>query len=278
MTTPAPFDTAKLLAQVAPCEYDGKLAQEGLRFVASARIYYNLLMAQNVSVEICWITVLNKLTDGAADWAGPHIISVAGGNAPWPDFAAFETAFKVHFCAADDEEAAVAELAKLCKASHRLGTVKDYTTQFNAIAAHTQFGDADKHERYHTALPHKIKDAFALTAHDISDLAKIQKVMLQIDQQLTMHEEEHPKPFRWKKKGEKAAASGSGKKKFNEDCWNCSEKGHPLFRCPKPKVEGQRAASSSSSNTDELTMLKAQLKAMEEKIAALTVVDKKEGF
>ena len=79
----------------------------------------------------------------------------------------------------------------------------------------------------------------------------------------------------WKKKGEKAATSGTGKKTF--ECWNCGEPGHRAFYCKKPKVERQQAASSSSS-TEEVAMLQAQLKEVKEQIAALMAASKKEGF
>ena len=195
---------------------------------------------------------------------------------PWADYAAFETDFKAHFCAADDTQAAIAELTKLCKASHKPGTVKTYTADFNAIAARTKFSDDDKLERYRTGLPYKLKDIFAQGAHDISTLTKIQTVALAVDQNLAMREEERPKQFGgWKRKGEKAAASNNGKKVW--DCWNCGEMGHRSFQCKKPKVERQQAASSSSG-TGEVATLQAQIKEMKEAIAALTVAAKKEGF
>ena len=171
---------------MAPREYDGKLAQDGLRFVAQARIYHTTLgiALPGLQPMIVWSTILNKLTDGAADWAGPHTITLASGGTPWVDLDAFEAAFKAHFCAADDKEAAVAELVKLCKAYHKVGTVKEYTADFNAIAAQTSFSDEDKREQYRTGLPPRIKDVLVTSTHDISDLAKIQKVTLLLDQAL----------------------------------------------------------------------------------------------
>ena len=188
------------------------------------------------------------------------------------DLDACEAAFKAHFCAADHKEAAVAELVKLCKAYHKVGMVKEYTTDFNAIAARTSFSDEDKRERYRTGLPPRIKDILATTAHDISDLAKIQKVALLFDQGLLTREEERPKSFGWKKKGERAAATG--KKPFEGNCYLCGKPGHRKFQCPD---KGQQVASSSSGTT-EMAALQAQIKAMEGRIAALTVAEKKEGF
>ena len=111
-------------------------AQDGLRFVAQARIYHTTLSiaVPGLQAMIVWSTILNKLTDGAADWAGPHTITLASGGTPWADLNEFETAFKAHFCT-DDKEAAVAELVKLCKAYHKVGTVKEYTADFNVITA-----------------------------------------------------------------------------------------------------------------------------------------------
>ncbi len=161
---------------------------------------------------------------------------------PWADFAAFETAFKVPFCAVDNKQAAIAELVKVCKALHKLGTIKEYMAEFNAIAARTKFSNEDKLEQYRTSLPYKLKDIFAQGAHDISTLVKIQKVTLSVNQNLAMRKEERPKQFGgWKKRGEKAAASGTGKKTF--ECWNCGESGHHAFQCKKPKVERPQAAS-----------------------------------
>ena len=85
-------------------------------------------------------------------------------------------------------------------------------------------------------------------------------------------EEERPKSFGWKKKGERAAATG--KKPFEGNCYLCSKLGHRKFQCLD---KGQQVASSSNGTT-EMAALQAQIKAMEERIAALTVAEKKEGF
>ena len=116
--------------------------------VAQARIYHTTLgiVLPGLQPMIVWSIILNKLTDSAADWAGPHTIMLASGETPWVDLDAFEAAFKAHFCTADDKEAAVTELIKLCKAYHKVSTVKEYTTDFNVIVAWTSFSDKDKRE------------------------------------------------------------------------------------------------------------------------------------
>ena len=74
------------------------------------------------------------------------MIQVATGTTPpWTDADAFAKDFEDHFCAVDDKNAAIAELRKLTKQSHKLGTVKDYTTQFNAC--HSQLGLCHKTNR-----------------------------------------------------------------------------------------------------------------------------------
>ncbi|PIL27844.1 transcription factor [Ganoderma sinense ZZ0214-1] len=283
-TTPAPpqlpagYDVSKLVTQLAPREYDGKMAQDGLRFVSAASIYHSNITTFSPSFPetILWITLLNKLTEGAAEWAGPHIVTLASGTQPWADFAAFETAFKAHFCAADDKEAAIAELVKLCKGQHKIGTVQDYTVKFNAIAARTSFSAEDKRERYRTGLPYKIKDILATSGHDTSSITKIQAVALTMDQNLLVREEERPKQFSggWRKKGEKAAATG--KKPFTGNCFNCGKPGHRSFECKLPKKE-QQAASSSGETTD-LAALRAELKEIKERLSAVSVNETKEGF
>ena len=136
MTTPAPFDTAKLLSALQPREYDGKEAADARRFTAAARVYYTTATRAGVPSELSWMVILSRLTDTAAQWAGPYMIQVATGTTPpWADADAFAKDFEDHFCAVDNKNAAVAKLRKLTKQSHKLGTVKDYTTQFNAIAA-----------------------------------------------------------------------------------------------------------------------------------------------
>ena len=163
----------------------------------------------------------------------------------------------------------------MCKASHKLGTTKEYMAEFNAVTARTKFSNKDKLEQYRTSLPYKLKDIFAQGTHDILTLTKIQTVALSVDQNLAMREEERPKQFGgWKKRGEKAAASGTGKKTF--ECWNCGESGHHAFQCKKPKVERPQAASSLSGT--EVAALQVQLKEMKEQIAVLTLASKKEGF
>ena len=157
MTTPAPFDTAKLLSALQPREYDGKEAADARRFAAAARVYYTTATRAGVPSELSWMVILSRLTDTAAQWAGPYMIQVATGTTPpWADADAFAKDFEDHFCAVDDKNAAIAELRKLTKQSHKLGTIKDYTTQFNAIAARTGFSDDDKRDRYVHGLPYKI--------------------------------------------------------------------------------------------------------------------------
>lgn len=136
-------------------------------------------------------------------------------------------------------EAAIAELTKLHKTSYKLGTVKDYTMQFNPIIARTKFGMVDKCKHYYTGLPYKIKDIFAQGAHDIDDLKKIQRVVLSINQALIICEEKHPKQFGWRKKGEKAAATSTGKKPFKGSHYNCSKEEYCTFQHPKPKSDRQ---------------------------------------
>ncbi|PIL28456.1 transcription factor [Ganoderma sinense ZZ0214-1] len=267
-TTPAPpqlpagYDVSKLVTQLAPREYDGKMAQDGLRFVSAASIYHSNITTFSPSFPetILWITLLNKLTEGAAEWAGPHIVTLASA----------------HFCAADDKEAAIAELVKLCKGQHNIGTVQDYTVKFNAIAARTSFSAEDKRERYRTGLPYKIKDILATSGHDTSSITKIQAVALTMDQNLLVREEERPKQFSggWRKKGEKAAATG--KKPFTGNCFNCGKPGHRSFECKLPKKE-QQAASSSGETTD-LAALRAELKEIKERLSAVSVKETKEGF
>ncbi|PIL32692.1 transcription factor [Ganoderma sinense ZZ0214-1] len=283
-TTPAPpqlpagYDVSKLVTQLAPRKYDGKMAQDGLRFVSAASIYHSNITTflPSFPETILWITLLNKLTEGAAEWAGPHIVTLASGTQLWADFAAFETAFKAHFCAADDKEAAIAELVKLCKGQHKIGTVQDYTVKFNAIAARTSFSAEDKRERYRTGLPYKIKDILATSGHDTSSITKIQAVALTMDQNLLVREEERPKQFSggWRKKGEKATATG--KKPFTGNCFNYGKPGHRSFECKLPKKE-QQAASSSGETTD-LAALRAELKEIKERLNAVSVNETKEGF
>ena len=227
------------------------------------------------------MVILSRLTDTAAQWAGPYMIQVATGTTPpWADADAFAKDFEDHFCAVDDKNAAITELRKLTKQSHKLGTVKDYTTQFNAIAARTGFSDDDKRDRYVHGLPYKIQDEFAITAHAVGTLAEAQKVALSMDQNLASRAEERPKfkPF-GKGRSERLTANQGPK----GVCWNCGQPGHLKRDCRNP---AQAIASTStptptpatSATTDELVALREQIKAMNERIAAITVAREKEGF
>ena len=154
-----------------------------------AKVYYATTTAAGMVSHLVWLVVLNCLTDDAASWAGLHIITTAVATA-WAN----ENVFKAHFCVSDNKVVAIAELTKLCKILHKLGSVKEYTAQFNVVAAHTSFSD-NKCKHYWQGLPYRIKDKFAITAHDISNLTKTQKVALLMHQQLAQCAEEKPHNF-----------------------------------------------------------------------------------
>lgn len=289
MTTPT-IDMSRLVSSLAPREYNGGSAQEGLAFASSAGVYHGVLIRGGVPENIAWMMVLNRLTGDAAKWANPHIVTAAT-SAPWNSMAEFTTAFKAQFCAVDDKEAAITELVKLCKTSHKLGTVKDYTAEFNAAAARTGFSDEDKRERYRQGLPYRIKDEFATTAHDISTLSRAQTVALKMDQQLATRAEEKPRVFSYRNRGGKIAATDTPS--FQGVCRGCNKYGHKIANCPDRRKNSQQVAASSSSPvqttpspaptssstaSDELVALRAQIKAMEERIAALTVAKEQENF
>ncbi|EJF57723.1 hypothetical protein DICSQDRAFT_173706 [Dichomitus squalens LYAD-421 SS1] len=230
--------------------------------------------------------VLNKLMDDAAQWAGPHIIDLADGKVIWSSVDVFETAFKAHFCVVDDKKAALTKLVKLCKASHKLGMVKDYTASFNAIAVRTPLSDKDKRAHYVDGLLYKIQNEFAVMAHKIDTLKKAQKVALRIDQQLAEHVEAMPKTKGWGRCGKQVAADQH--RSEERSCFNCSEKGHIQRNCKKPP-RGQQAAtstatppnptpSSNPSTSDELVALHSQLKELSNHIAVVSLAKKKEGF
>ena len=90
MTTPGPLDVAKLLSVLQPREYDGKEAADARRFTAAARVYYTTAHQAGVPPMMIWMVILSRLTDTAAQWAGPHMITVATSPAmPWADRNAF---------------------------------------------------------------------------------------------------------------------------------------------------------------------------------------------
>ena len=60
-----------------------------------------------------------------------------------------------------------------------------------------------------------------------------------------------------------------------QSCACFTDAGHCKFECPQFK---DQQVASSSTGTTEMVALQAQIKVMEEKIAALTVAEKKEGF
>ena len=63
-----------------------------------------------------WMVILSRLTEAAAQWAGPHMITVAAGaEMPWADMDTFATDFEAHFCAVNNRNTAIAELNKLVK-------------------------------------------------------------------------------------------------------------------------------------------------------------------
>ena len=55
----------------------------------------------------------------------------------------------------------------------------------------------------------------------------------------------------------------------------CSKPGHCKFKCSQC---WDQQVTSLSTGTMEMVAFQAQIKAMEEKIVALTVAEKKEGF
>ena len=143
MAATQPLDS-RILSQLIPREYDGKSAQEGRRFLAHIRLYLDQMDIAQIAPAIGWIIALNRLTNHAAQWADPFIIQIAEGHIPWNTRKAFVADFESHFFAVDDQKAAISELNKLCAVPKQLGTVKEYTSSFNTIAARTPFSLEDR--------------------------------------------------------------------------------------------------------------------------------------
>ena len=195
MAATQPLDS-RILSQLISCKYDGKSAQEGRRFLAHTRLYLDQMDIAQIAPMISWIIALNHLTDHAAQWADPFIIQIAEGHIPWSTRKAFVADFESHFCAVDNQKAAISELNKLCVVPKQLGMVKEYMASFNAIAARTPFSLEDRRDRYIAALPTWLQDEFAITAHIIDTLAQAQKVALLMDQQLAERLDDRKTPPR----------------------------------------------------------------------------------
>ena len=266
MAATQPLDS-RILSQLIPREYDGKSAQEGRRFLAHTRLYLDQMDIAKIAPAISWIIALNRLTDHAARWADPFIIQIAEGHTPWSTRKAFVADFKSHFCAADDRKAAISELNKLCAVPKQLGTVKEYTASFNAIAARTPFSLEDRRDHYVAALPTRLQDEFAITAHVIDTLAQAQKVALLMDQQLAERLEDQKQRNAKEQIASNRTAHTSS-----------TSKGQPQATHPLPATAPAPATPTPPTAAEELTALRAQLRMLKERVAAVSGAQEKEDF
>lgn len=295
MDTPrgTPFTVPReILSSLQPQPFHGKDMADTRRFISVAHVYFTAL--GTVEDRFKYMVLLGLLREDAAKWAGPHLSDLASNEEVWKTFSDFSKDFLAHFCAIDDEEAAMAELVKLGKTYRKLGAVKDYTAEFDVIASRTELSDVDKQEQYCGGLPARIKDVLATSSHDVSDYSKLKSVALTLDQRMAAREEEKPKPFKSWGKGQKVAATseGSGQRGF---CFVCGGSGHKPWKCPQRKTKPAGiaststttappapkptvAATSSSTSNDALLALTAQLKELQLQIDAVTAAKAQEDF
>ena len=167
----------------------------------------------------------------------------------------------------DDRKAAISELNKLCAVPKQLGTVKEYTASFNAIAARTPFSLEDRRDRYVAALPTRLQDEFAITAHVIDTLAQAQKVALLMDQQLAERLEDQKQRNAKEQIASNRTAHTSS-----------TSKGQPQATYPLPTTAPAPATPTPLMAAAELTALRAQLHALKEWVAAVSGAQEKEDF
>ena len=257
-----------MLKMFAPAPYDGKDHAQALAYLARAKTFFNHLPATFSEGEK-FMLLLNLLQDEAAAWALPYYVQLDASPPPWTTFAAFEADFKAHFCAVDDQAAAYQELRQLCRGANRpkVATLKEWTAKFNALAARTALSNEDCRLRYQEALPSELQRQLAVTASDISDLAKMQAVVLKMSQALAAIEATQFQPWKGKGRGRQTqkAAAAMPKKTETRTCRICGKVGHLARNCDANKLAATQIGE-----------LEDQIKALEAKLAAATVADKQE--
>ena len=259
-----------LVKLLQPAPFTGKSAVEGLAFLAKAKRFFDALPT-SLTAPLKFTMILGLLTEDAANWAMPFFAQLDASPPCWSTFDEFEKAFKAHFCAIDDQEAAYQELCQLGRRSERprLDQVKDWTAKFNATAAHTKLGDEDRRQRYFEGLPAELQKALAVGGRDISSLALLQAAALTVSQTLATVAANQFQPFKGKGKNrQQVNAAGTGRAKETRTCFVCGKPGHLAQNCSFRKV-------AATSETDAL---KAQIDELTKQLAALKGVEKEEGF
>lgn len=86
---------------------------------------------------------------------------MSNGSYPFPTWADFTTQFKGFFNLANDEEAALNDMDKLCDVNHpkrNSQTVSEYAMEFQGLMLRAKLGDKDLVYKFKKGLPQCIKN------------------------------------------------------------------------------------------------------------------------
>lgn len=118
-------------------------------------------MAQITSDQEKISIALSYMKEDALRWATPHIISMSNGSYPFLTWADFTTQFKGFFNLANDEEAALNDMDKLCDVNHlkqNSWMVSEYAMEFQGLMLQAKLGDKDLVYKFKRGLPQHIKN------------------------------------------------------------------------------------------------------------------------
>ncbi len=138
-------------------------------------------------------SVLGLMKGTTRTWALPYLKTITSGGVAFPNWMAFEDAFRKRFAPLDSAQSA-RDMLKTIKQGR--GSVAEYITKFDQYSTLTGWSDADHRQRFYNGLDDHIKDLFALSERPKGMYLETCSLASDIDQRVRQQDaEKSSKPY-----------------------------------------------------------------------------------
>ncbi len=126
-------------------------------------------------------SVLGLMKGTTRTWALPYLKTITSGGVTFPNWTAFEDAFRKQFAPLDSAQS-TRDMLKTIKQGR--GSVAEYITKFNQYSMLTGWSDADHRQRFYDGLDDHIKDLFTLSERPKATYMETRSLASDIDQRI----------------------------------------------------------------------------------------------